>query len=263
MSPPQLSRPAALLVAAVHPDTAVLDLYSERGSEVYAEMTVGDDAEVREILDAARHTHGSILELACGAGRLTLPLARLGRRVVAVDNSPRMLELLVELTEAAGLEAVMPHQGDMSTFELGEKFGLIVLATTSITLLSAEQRQILLTRVHRQLAPDGLFVVSVHATAVAPGKGEMLAVPLLTAQHDLVLLSEEVDVEGGHRDVSVIRLHRTQDKCHVEAFSSRVHLLDVDGLVRELHDAGFTVRGVHPVRFSDGPRAVSLIECSR
>ena len=56
--------------------------------EFYARMTArGEPA----IVHAATGPGASILELGCGAGRVTHPLVALGHPVVAVDESPDML----------------------------------------------------------------------------------------------------------------------------------------------------------------------------
>jgi ubiquinone/menaquinone biosynthesis C-methylase UbiE len=41
----------------------------------------------------ARDTGGRVLELACGTGRITLPLAQAGLRVTGVDRSEAMLAI--------------------------------------------------------------------------------------------------------------------------------------------------------------------------
>src|SRR5437870_4771803 len=41
--------------------------------------------------DMARRTGGTILELGCGTGRVTLPVARGGARIIGVDRSEEML----------------------------------------------------------------------------------------------------------------------------------------------------------------------------
>ncbi len=52
----------------------------------------------------ARGVHGGpLLELACGSGRLLVPLARAGYSVTGVDASGRMLELARRALEAEGL----------------------------------------------------------------------------------------------------------------------------------------------------------------
>ncbi|WP_435746690.1 daptide-type RiPP biosynthesis methyltransferase [Microbacterium sp. PMB16] len=263
MSEPHLTRSAAQLLAALDPDATVDELYGERGSEIYDAMTAGDDSEVREILRAGSRTRGSILELACGGGRLTLPLARLGRDVVALDSSPRMLEMLEARARSAGVDRIHPLLGDMSSFDLEQEFGLIVLATTSVTLLPEAARRTLFAAVRRHLAPDGVFLISVHAVEVGRTRAGTMLVPLSSGEPDVVLLTEEVNDAGGYRDVSVVRVRRSQGELVTEAFASRVHLIEESGLREELHRSGLVVDDVAAVRFTEGVRSVSMIACSR
>jgi 2-polyprenyl-3-methyl-5-hydroxy-6-metoxy-1,4-benzoquinol methylase len=51
--------------------------------EIYRRLPAGN---VPQLIHAAVGDGASILELGCGAGRLTHPLAELGHRVVAVDE---------------------------------------------------------------------------------------------------------------------------------------------------------------------------------
>jgi 2-polyprenyl-3-methyl-5-hydroxy-6-metoxy-1,4-benzoquinol methylase len=44
-------------------------------------------------LDLAQAEGGRVLEVACGSGRVAVPLARAGHRVVGMDASPHMLAL--------------------------------------------------------------------------------------------------------------------------------------------------------------------------
>lgn len=252
---------AARLLAVIAPGTPVGDIYGDRGSEVYDAMTRGDDSEVREILRAGRRTTGRILELACGSGRFTFPLARLGREVVALDNSPRMLELLSVRAERTGVRTIRSRVGDMSDFELGGRFGLIVLGTTSISLLARDARRTLLGAVRRHLAPDGTFLVSVRTDESDTGEGAARVIPLHGDETDVVLLGEQRDVSAGHREVSILRLHRRADLLDVEVFASRVHLLDARQLCEELREAGLTVRDTTPVRVAAEGPAISMIEC--
>src|SRR3972149_11803739 len=53
----------------------------------------------------------STLELACGSGRIAVPLAREGVRLVGLDNSPAMLARARE--KSAGLPEVEGVEGDV------------------------------------------------------------------------------------------------------------------------------------------------------
>src|SRR3954466_6995600 len=44
-------------------------------------------------LELAGREGGNVLELACGSGRVLVPLVRAGNRVTGVDASPHMLEI--------------------------------------------------------------------------------------------------------------------------------------------------------------------------
>lgn len=263
MPVPHPSPSVAALLAVLEPGAPVGDLYGPQGSDVYDAMTLEDGSEVREVLRAARRTSGDILELASGSGRLTVPLARLGREVVALDSSPRMRELLVARARSARAESIRPVLADMSAFELHRTFGLIVLATTSITLLDAAERGGLLRSVRRHLAPDGVFLVSVPTKTPVDDTGRVRIVPLGRDADDLVLLSDEVDAPGGHRDVGVIRLRRAHGRMLCDAFASRVRLLDESGLRDEVQAAGLVVQESVAVRAPGRASGVSMIACSR
>src|ERR1051326_2942980 len=55
--------------------------------------------------DIASQPGGPVLELACGTGRLTLPVAADGHEVVAVDASTAMLDMATAKAAAADLHA--------------------------------------------------------------------------------------------------------------------------------------------------------------
>jgi SAM-dependent methyltransferase len=73
-----------------------------------------------ELIDAAVPEGSEILELGCGAGRITHELLALGHRVTAVDNSAEML------AHVRGAETVL---GDIESLDLGRTFGVVLLAS--------------------------------------------------------------------------------------------------------------------------------------
>src|SRR5260221_9070192 len=68
---------------------------------------------------------GKILELACGSGRLLLPLAREGYTLTGVDTSVRMLELARTALGQEGLAGrCQLVEQDMCALQLPEKYRL-------------------------------------------------------------------------------------------------------------------------------------------
>jgi SAM-dependent methyltransferase len=99
------------------------------------------------------------LELAVGTGRVAIPLARAGIRVLGLDRSPAMLE--VARRKAAGLEAIEFVEGNMASFSLDEKFGLIYIPARSFLLLTAvEDQKACLGCVREHLDADGRLALN-------------------------------------------------------------------------------------------------------
>jgi 2-polyprenyl-3-methyl-5-hydroxy-6-metoxy-1,4-benzoquinol methylase len=103
--------------------------------------------------DLACQTGGPVLELACGTGRLTIPLARDGHDVVGLDASSAMLRSAKIKTD--GLDITFVHS-DMRDFDLGRRFPLIILSCNSLAhLTSNEDLKAGLACMAKHLAPGG------------------------------------------------------------------------------------------------------------
>jgi ubiquinone/menaquinone biosynthesis C-methylase UbiE len=106
-----------------------------------------------------REAGGSVLELACGTGRIALPLAERGITITGIDLSDGMLT--VARRKAAGRPAAVRDRltlvnQDMSELNLAERFGLIFLPARSFQhLLTIDLQEKTLTAAHRHLQPNG------------------------------------------------------------------------------------------------------------
>lgn len=104
-----------------------------------------------------------VLELACGSGRLLLPLALEGYELTGVDSSARMLKLAQEALEQAGVASQCTLvQENMSTFRLGQQFRLAFIALGSFghACTRQEQRQTL-AAVRDHLTTGGKFILDI------------------------------------------------------------------------------------------------------
>jgi ubiquinone/menaquinone biosynthesis C-methylase UbiE len=100
----------------------------------------------------------SVLEIACGTGRVAIRLAKDGPRVVGLDFSPPMLEVARE--KSRGMTNIEWVEEDMRSFNLGETFGLIIIPGHAFqNLVEAEDQVASLRSIERHLDADGTLIV--------------------------------------------------------------------------------------------------------
>jgi SAM-dependent methyltransferase len=105
---------------------------------------------------------GRVVELGCGSGRITIPMAQAGARVTAVDRSPAMLSALQRALASAPPEVaarVDAHEADLRTFSLGERVPLVTCPfNTFLHLYTRDDVARALTAVRELMLPTGRFV---------------------------------------------------------------------------------------------------------
>ncbi len=113
------------------------------------------DTGVTFSADLARETGSPVLEIACGTGRVSIPIARLGLEVTGLDLVPGMLD--VAQGKSAGLPTRWVH-GDARSFDLGEQFRLVFLTGNAFQLfLTRADQEAMLGRARAHLQDDGLL----------------------------------------------------------------------------------------------------------
>src|SRR5438477_12950248 len=103
---------------------------------------------------------GPILELGCGTGRITVPIAQDGHHIVGLDHSAAMLERAERRARRASVE-VRWVEGDMRAFSFNEAFALVFVAFNSFLMLDPDDRWSCLARVREHLAPRGRVAIDV------------------------------------------------------------------------------------------------------
>lgn len=198
--------------------------------EMYAAMP--PDLESAHVVHATVPARSSVLELGCGTGRISEPLADLGHIVTGVDSSERMLDKLVR---------TRPILSEIESLDLPEVFDVVLLASTLINTADDDERVHFLLAARRHLQKGGHLVLERRDPAWHPVEGkESRLGPVRVhlrdvAWHDRMTLSATV-------------VHRLEDMVAMQEFSAR--LLDDADL-----DARLTATGFEPAtRISDDGR---------
>jgi SAM-dependent methyltransferase len=112
------------------------------------------------ILDRVDRTD-RVLDLGCGTGRLTIPIAGLGGEVVGMDFSPGMLDV-ARLRAVAGQVSVQFVEADMTRqFPFPEESFDVVVSTLALMHVPPPQRRDVFCSIARVLRPGGRALVGV------------------------------------------------------------------------------------------------------
>lgn len=116
-------------------------------------------------LGLARQARPPVLELGCGTGRLTIPIARAGVSIVGLDCDPDLLD--VARCRSEGAPSPRWLRGDMRSLALGERFGLIFLPFRGFSyLLTPEDQRAALDSAFEHLLPGGQLALDVFNPSV-------------------------------------------------------------------------------------------------
>jgi SAM-dependent methyltransferase len=136
------SRAAGTGPGAITPDGCAVELYT-------AVAARGEP----ELVHAAVPAGAAVLELGCGTGRISTPLARLGHRVVGVDESAEMLEHCVGITTV---------RASIQELRLPERFPVVLLPSHLVNTADPAVRAAFLDTCRAHVEPDGMVLVQRH-----------------------------------------------------------------------------------------------------
>lgn len=106
-------------------------------------------------------SRGETLELACGTGRIAIPLAEQGIATTGMDYSRRMLSRAQSKAEARRVQ-VDWILGDMRSFDTGTQYGSILLLHNALWHLhDLSDFEECIRCVRHHLAPGGCFILDV------------------------------------------------------------------------------------------------------
>jgi SAM-dependent methyltransferase len=166
----------------------------------------------------AQETGGPVLEIACGTGRVSIPIARQGFAVTGLDIVPGMLARA--RSKSAGLPTRWV-EGDAREFDLGEQFRLIFLTGNAFqAFLTRADQEALLQRVYAHLHDDGLFAFETRNPRWANLTRTEQGAPLEAQYEGLFAFLESRDEEEYLRSYTdssgrEVRLSNTQAYDHV------------------------------------------------
>jgi SAM-dependent methyltransferase len=140
-------------------------------AELYDPWSASVVEDVAFYLEEARRSGGPVLELGVGTGRIAVPIAADGIRVIGIDSSRGMLAVCARRAALAGVELDL-RVGDLRDPPVHEAVRLVICPFRSMLHMhTKEDRLRVLASVRRLLLPRGRFVFDVFT----PGADDIAA----------------------------------------------------------------------------------------
>ena len=132
-------------------------------ARVYDPWSAGVLEDIEFYVQEAVASGGPVVELACGTGRIAVPIAKAGVPVIGVDGSAAMLEVAGEYAASAGVSLDL-RLGDMREPPVTERVPLVLIPFRSLLHMTTEADRLQALRAARVLLlPGGRLVFDVFA----------------------------------------------------------------------------------------------------
>jgi ubiquinone/menaquinone biosynthesis C-methylase UbiE len=211
-----------------------------------------DRRDVRFWERMASHAGGRVLELGCGTGRVTIPVARAGAHIVGVDRSTEMLAHARKRARRSRLKGrVSWLRGDIRRlpFRRSARFELVMAPYGILqSLVRESDLKATLAAVHSVLAPRGVFGVDLvpDLPVWKEYRNQVRFRGSRRGGKSRVTLVESVRQDRAKKltifDQEYIEQQGRQRRSH--RFSLVFRTLTVPQMTRRLENAGFRVRAV-------------------
>lgn len=129
---------------------------------IYDLRASGRTADIDFYVEQAVRFGGPVLDLCCGTGRISIPIAKRGLNVTGLDMQKQLLAHARQKAAAANVD-VEWILGDATSFQLGRRFHLILVPYYSLQLFGREhQLKSFFESVRGHLQQDGVLIFDVR-----------------------------------------------------------------------------------------------------
>jgi ubiquinone/menaquinone biosynthesis C-methylase UbiE len=142
-----------------------MEEYDRLDADYYDYYSTGLEGDVEFYVAEAQKAGSPVLELGCGTGRITFPIAQAGVSIVGLDLSPSMLEVARRKLAALDLEVqsrVKLVAGDMRDFSFDQRFNLIIIPYRAFMYMyTVEDQRQALTCIREHLTANGRLIFNI------------------------------------------------------------------------------------------------------
>jgi len=215
---------------------------------------------------------GPVLELACGSGRITVPLAKAGIAITGLDIAEDMLERAKKKAEAE--KAVIEFiRADGRNFDIGKRFRLVIVPFNSLQFIcySRDDLRSFFDCVKKHLSEDGRVIIDlinppVKILANPPnGRAPLPAYPDPDGRGMISVVETDIRYESDAQVWKSVWHYKIGD-CEIRAEELRMRLFFPQEIDAVIEYNGFAVEDKYSDYFGGKFRTEShkqIIVCQR
>ena len=141
-------------------------IIAEWSADMY-EIDETETADVEFLLACLGKTPKRILEIACGSGRILVPLAQAGHTAVGLDMDESMLRKIP--AKAKGMDNVTWKVANATTDDWGSNYDVVVIAGNFLMNIISEEspeyaQRLLIKKAKASLKPGGILYIDYNHT---------------------------------------------------------------------------------------------------
>lgn len=212
--------------------------FYERLSKYYDVIFKTGDAQM-ELIQSVVEPGKRILDIGCGTGTYSIPLAKLGYQMVALDYDQSMVDKLRGKAEAFGLHIESFARDMMGLDDLIEDAydGILCIGNTLPHLEDMNQVEAFLKIVNKKLSDDGVFIIqTVNYDRVY--KNDVTKLPLIERPENGVVFDRSYEMldEGKIKFIGKLSMpDGTESESSTTLLGIRLEMLET-----ALKNAGYT-----------------------
>lgn len=223
--------------------------------------------DIVEYLALARTTGGPVLDLGSGAGRLSVPFARHGFTVEAVDRDGPSLERLRRWADRIGPQVrgrVTTTQADLARLRLRRRYRLTLLAGAMIAAIPPPARPGVLREIAAHLGAGGALALdyTAHDTAGLaehPRRTWAFQVPRFDGVREWVVARQVFDLATMSEQVTYFIERSDKTRVRRSVATTDKWIVDQRDLLREVRAAGLRVTDRRQQWLDERTRSVLLL----
>jgi len=187
----------------------------------YDQMQSEYRADISFYTELAQESGGPVLELACGTGRVTIPIAETGTEIWGVDITESMLERARRKSREKGLNIPL-IRSDIRELDLKNRFKLLIYPFSAIGhIQSRDDIRAVLASVKEHLDEGGLFAFDYFNPSLK----------ILTRDPDEFFDSHEFKDPATGKTISITERTRYDAKTQINHILWRYKVADEDNVV--------------------------------